>query len=51
MAAVRRHFIDVEQFVGDSGLISAKTLANDLTSDLPVVSSRMPGPGDLSSAL
>lgn len=38
MATVRRHFIDIEQSLGHGGLISGKIVANDLTSDLLIVS-------------
>lgn len=34
MVAIRRHFIDTGQFLGDSGLIPAKILVNDLTRDM-----------------
>lgn len=47
MVAVRRHFIDTGQLLGDNGLIPAEILANDLARD--ILSPRMPGPGGLSS--
>lgn len=34
MVEVRRHFTDTGQFLGDSGLIPAEIVANDLTRDI-----------------